>query len=85
MSRISDGYLSSYSRETNTIGFTFFIGDKKEPYVQNARLEIYAKCLKIVQQICRNDKHLSGFIKIDREWADNILFRYKRIKKQNER
>lgn len=81
--RISEGYLSTYNRDTNTIGFTFFIGEEKEPFVQNARLEVYAKSLKIVQNFCQNDKKLAGFIKIDREWADNTLFRYKRIKSES--
>lgn len=80
LSRISEGYLSMYNRETNTIGFTYFIGENNEPFVQSARLEIYRKSLKIVDAICANDKKLSGFIKIDREWAENTLFRYKRIK-----
>lgn len=80
LSRISDGFLSMYNRETNTIGFTYFIGENNEPFVQSARLEIYRKSLKIVDAICGNDKKLSGFIKIDREWAENTLFRYKRIK-----
>ena len=78
--RISEGYLSQYNRETNTIGFTFFIGENNEPFVQSARLEIYRKSLKIVEAVCGNDKKLSGFIKIDREWAENTLFRYKRVK-----
>ena len=80
LSFISEGYLSMYNRETNTIGFTYFIGEDNEPFVQSARLEIYRKSLKIVEAICANDKKLSGFIKIDREWAENTLFRYKRIK-----
>ena len=77
---ITEGYLSQYSRETNTIGFTYFIGEDHEPFVQSARLEIYRKSLKIVDAICGNDKKLSGFIKIDREWAENTLYRYKRVK-----
>ena len=80
LSFISEGYLSMYNRETNTIGFTYFIGEDNEPFVRSARLEIYRKSLKIVEAICANDKKLSGFIKIDREWAENTLFRYKRIK-----
>ena len=79
--RISEGYLSQYNRETNTIGFTYFIGENNEPFVQSARLEIYRKSLKIVDAVCGNDKKLSGFIKIDREWAENTLFRYKRVKR----
>lgn len=77
--RVDEGYLTTYNRETNTIGFTYFLGEKKEAYIQTARLEIYAKCIRIVNDICQNDKKLSGFIKIDREWAENTLFRYKRI------
>lgn len=80
LSNVSEGFLSMYNRETNTIGFTYFIGENNEPFVQSARLEIYRKSLKIVEAICGNDKKLSGFIKIDREWAENTLFRYKRIK-----
>ncbi|MBQ3417113.1 MAG: CpXC domain-containing protein [Ruminococcus sp.] len=79
--RVEEGYLSLYNREDNTIGFTYFLGEDHEPFVQSARLEIYYKSLKIVDDICKSDKKLSGFIKIDREWAENTLFRYKRIKK----
>jgi len=60
------------------MGFTFFVGEDHEPYVQSARLEVYARSAQIVSEICQNDKKLSGFIKIDREWAENTLFRYKR-------
>lgn len=79
LGRVSEGYLTMYNREENTIGFTFFIGENSEPFVQSARLEIYRKSMKIVTAICGNDKKLSGFIKIDREWAENTLFRYKRV------
>ena len=80
LGRVTEGYLTIYYRETNTIGFTYFIGENAEPFVQSARLEIYRKSMKIVNAICGNDKKLSGFIKIDREWAENTLFRYKRVK-----
>ncbi|MBQ6626692.1 MAG: CpXC domain-containing protein [Ruminococcus sp.] len=76
--KVEEGYLSMYNRETNTMGFTFFVGDKHEPYVQSARLEVYGRSARIVSQVGANDKKLSGFLKIDREWAENTLFRYKR-------
>lgn len=79
LKHIEEGYLSMYNRETNTIGFTFFVGENHEPYVQSARLEVYFRSLKIVNAVALNDKKLSGFIKIDREWAENTLFRYKRL------
>ena len=78
---VSEGYLSMYDRESNTMGFTYFTGEEMTPYVQTARLEIYGKSKEIVEQFAIKDKKLKGFIKIDGEWADNILYRYKRAKK----
>ena len=87
---VTEGYLSMYDRETNTMGFTYFTGKDKEPYVQTARLEIYGKSKGIIDKFAYKDKKLKGFIKIDREWAENVLYRYKRsrqmekIRKLNE-
>ena len=77
---VSEGYLSMYDRESNTMGFTYFTGDDRTPYVQTARLEIYGKSKDIIERFAIKDKKLKGFIKIDREWAENILYRYKRAK-----
>ena len=77
---ISEGYLSMYDRESNTMGFTYFTGEERTPYVQTARLEIYGKSKDIVENFAIKDRKLKGFIKIDREWAENILYRYKRAK-----
>ncbi|MBR2715003.1 MAG: CpXC domain-containing protein [Ruminococcus sp.] len=84
LEKVEEGYLSMYNRETNTMGFTFFVTDNHEPYVQTARLEVYARSAQIVSEVGMNDKKLSGFIKIDREWAENTLFRYKRKGKGKE-
>lgn len=77
---VTDGYLSMYDRESNTMGFTYFTGEEHAPYVQTARLEIYGKSKDIIDKFAIKDKKLKGFIKIDREWAENILYRYKRAK-----
>lgn len=77
---ITEGYLSMYNRETNTMGFTYFTSEDRTPYVQTARLEIYGKSKGIVDNFAIKDKKMKGFIKIDREWAENILYRYKRAK-----
>ncbi len=77
---VNEGYLSMYDRESNTMGFTYFTGEERSPYVQTARLEIYGKSKDIVETFAIKDKKLKGFIKIDREWAENILYRYKRNK-----
>ena len=77
---VSEGYLSMYDRESNIMGFTYFTGEERTPYVQTARLEIYGKSKDIIERFAVKDKKLKGFIKIDREWAENILYRYKRAK-----
>ncbi len=78
---VENGYLSMYDRESNTMGFTYFTGEERTPYVQTARLEIYSKSKEIVDQFAVKDKKLRGFVNIDREWAENVLYRYKRAKK----
>ena len=70
---VKEGYLSMYDRESNTMGFTYFTGKDRKPYVQTARLEIYGKSKDIVENFAVKDKKLRGFLKIDREWAENIL------------
>lgn len=77
---VNEGYLSMYDRESNTMGFTYFTGEERTPYVQTARLEIYGKSKDIVEKFAVKDRRLKGFLKIDREWAENILYRYKRAK-----
>lgn len=78
LEKVEEGYLSMYNSENNTMGFTFFVGEEKQPYVQSARLEIYGKSLSVVNEIAVKDKKLKGFIRIDREWAENVLYRYRR-------
>lgn len=84
IAHVEEGYLSMYDREKNTMGFTFFVGENCEPYVQSARLEIYGKAVTIVSEMAIKDRKLPGFIKIDREWAQNVLYRYKRMKQLEE-
>lgn len=83
LEKVEEGYLSMYSRDSNTMGFTFFIGEGKAPYVQSVRLEIYGKSIKITDEFAAKDKKLKGFVKIDREWAENILYRYKHRKNED--
>lgn len=79
--RITEGYLSMYNSENNTMGFTFFVGESKTPYVQSARLEIYGKSVSVVNELAVKDKKLKGFVRIDREWAENVLYRYRRSRR----
>lgn len=83
LENVDEGYLSMYDRESNTMGFTFFIGEDRDPYIQSVRLEIYGKSMKITEEFAAKDKKLKGFLKIDKEWAENILYRYKQSKNNN--
>lgn len=78
LEKVEEGYLSMYNSENNTMGFTFYIGEERKPYVQSARLEIYGKSVSVVNELAVKDKKLKGFVRIDREWAENVLYRYKR-------
>ena len=74
----SEGYFSVYNKESNIIGFTFFLGVNKEPFTQTTKLDVYKKSWNIVSRLGKRERSMKGFIKIDRAWADNILFRYQR-------
>jgi hypothetical protein len=85
LQKVEDGYLSMYNRETNSLGFTFLIGEEQKPYVQSARLEIYGKAVSMVSEVAQQERQMRGFINIDREWAENVIFRYKRFLKQKKK
>lgn len=76
--KINQAFFSIYNKETNTIGFTFFVGDNNEQFVQSTRLEIYEKSSDIVDSVAGKDKASQGFVTIDKEWAENVLYRYKK-------
>lgn len=78
--KITTGYFSMFNRENNSIGFTYFIGENPKPYLQSARLELYTKSARIANTVAHTDKERQGFLKIDREWADNIMYRYNSMK-----
>ena len=39
--------------------------------------------MKITEEFAAKDRKLKGFLKIDREWSENILYRYKQSKNNN--
>lgn len=82
VSQVREGYLSVCDTQRNSMGFLFFVGENKEPYLQSARLELYSKAARIAAAFAQKDRQRQGFLKIDREWADNMIYRYN-SKKQN--
>ena len=75
---LDGGYFSVYDKEQNIIGFTFFPEHSKEPFTQTTKLDVYKKSWNIVSRLGKKERSMKGFVKIDRAWADNILFRYQR-------
>lgn len=74
----NEGYFSVYNKSENLMGFTFFIGDNHEVYTQTTKMDVYKKSWNIVSRLAKTERTMKGFVKIDRAWADNILFRYQR-------
>lgn len=72
-------YFSRYDKENNVLGFTFFLGEDHVPFNQNTKIDVYKKSWNIVSRLGKKERTMKGFIKIDRAWAENILFRYQRF------
>lgn len=76
---VTGGYFSKYSVSEDKIGFTFFVGDGNEQFVQTTRLEIYKKS-KDVAAASGDSANDRTFRKIDRVWAREALYKYKKSK-----
>lgn len=76
---VTGGYFSKYSVEEGSIGFTFFVGDNNEHLVQTTRIEIYEKSVEIAD-VYDIDKDSRSFLLINRDWARNALYKYKKSK-----
>ncbi len=77
---VTEGYLSAYDEEANTIGFEFFVGDTGKPFLQSTRIEVYKRSLEIVETYFANEDDRQGFLAIDRRWAREALAQYRKIK-----
>ena len=78
---VSEGYLSSYDEEANSIGFEFFVGEAGKPFLQSTRLEVYKRSLEIVETYFKDEDSRQGFLTIDRRWAKEALGQYRKLKK----
>ncbi len=76
---VTGGYFSKYSLGESSIGFTFFVGENNEHLVQTTRLEIYNKGIEIAN-VYDNNKSDRSFLLINRDWARNALYKYKKTK-----
>ena len=79
---VTGGYFSKYSVEEDRIGFTFFVGDEGEQFVQTTRLEIYEKSASVAKAFT-DDPTDRSFRTINRDWARNALYKYKKSKSAN--
>ncbi len=77
---VTEGYLSAYDVEANTIGFEFFLSDTGKPFLQSTRIEVYKRSLEIVETYFANEDDRQGFLSIDRRWAKEALAQYRKLK-----
>lgn len=77
---VTEGYLSAYDEEENTIGFEFFVGESGKPFLQSTRIEVYKRSLEIVDKYFPDEDSRKGFLAIDRRWAREALSRYRKMK-----
>lgn len=75
---VTSGYFCLADRETNQIGFSFFLAGECEPFYQGTRIEVYDKSMDIVDAHAKEERLKNGFIRIDTPWAAAALDRYKK-------
>ena len=76
---VTGGYFSKYSVDEDRIGFTFFVGDGNEQFVQTTRLEIYEKSSGVAKAF-KDQQSDRSFKTIDRNWARNAIYQYRKNK-----
>lgn len=74
---ITCAYFLHLDRATNTIGFSFFLEDEPAPVFYDTRLDVYEKCLSILQDCAGEQKRDPRYLNIDSAWAEKILAEYR--------
>lgn len=75
---VQHGYFSMYEK-SGEIGFTFFLGEDNDVYTQKTNPQIYSRSESIVKRLCRREMLTKSFLKIDNQWATNILHQYNKF------
>ena len=73
--RVSSGFFCLLDRESNHVGFSFFLEGSVQPYYQATKVAVYDKAADIASQFAKDDP-AAGFIKIDAQWAARVLDSY---------
>ncbi len=76
---VEGGFFSKYSTSEDRIGFTFFVGEDKEQFVQTTRLEVYEKSTPVAKSFDAPNAH-RHFRTINRDWARNAIYNYRKNK-----
>lgn len=75
---VSEGYFSKYSKSEGKIGFTFFVGEEHEQFVQTTRLEVYDRSVDVVKSFDGTGTDTDiRFRNINRGWARNAIYTYR--------
>ena len=71
---IQAGYFCLLDRETDQVGYSFFIPKRQEPIYQNTKIEVYDRSMDIARRF--GGILPTGFSIIDGAWASETLQRY---------
>ncbi len=73
---VLDAHFSIYDK--NQIGFTFFEKDTNTPIIKTTDLKVYKASKTIVKRLAKKELLANGFIRIDRLWGQEILYKYQK-------
>lgn len=73
---VRDGYFSSYG--DGKIGFTFFTRDENRPFIKSTGMKVYIKSRSITRSLAKKEQRERGFIRVDRMWAQEVLYKYRK-------
>lgn len=71
--KIIDSKFCIFDEKTSSLGFAFFARGKEEPFLKNVKIDAYDKAAEIVDEYLSKINLNDGFIKIDKNWAKEVM------------
>ncbi len=75
--KVLASYFLLMDSQEKTIGFSFFLEGRDEPVYYDTRLEVYEKCMDIIEDFAFEELHSPYFLLIDETWAKKTLDTYR--------
>ena len=71
---IQAGYFCLLDRETDQVGYSFFIPKRPDPFYQSTKIEVYDRSMDIARRF--GGILPAGFVIVDGAWASQTLQKY---------